>query len=309
MRRGMQRPRCRHSHGPSGAVVSSHIALLVVVRFGCTATISIRGCGRVQQWSDMKLSDHLPGLGRPVLHFGNLSIFLRSPKAAIFLGQLAFWFGRQHDPDGWIYKTQRAWTEETGLSRQEQETARRIVRDRGYLREKYGDIPRKLFYQIQWDTLVADFTLHSRVGRGSNSETETETDAETETPSTASAIGTWGNFASFWSRYPRHEQKHAARQLWQKMNLETDAQLYRAVMDGLTRHMKVWSDEGREARYIVQAVKFLKERQWEDEPRVDHRPKLTEDSRMMLDATERFLERHRKQREDVNNSRAVVRRL
>jgi hypothetical protein len=82
--------------------------------------------------------------------------------------------------------------------------------------------------------------------------------------------------------------------MWQKMNIDTDTQLYRVVMDGLESYVKVWSDEGREPRYIVHAVKFFKERQWEDEPRVDHRPKLMKASRTMIDATRRFLERHRK---------------
>lgn len=103
-------------------------------------------------------------------------------------------------------------------------------------------------------------------------------------------------FESFWSRYPRHERKKAASDIWQKkLKIEHDTQLYQAVMDGLTSYLKVWHDEGTEDRYIMHAVRFLKERLWEDEPKVNHRPKLTTSTRTMLDASHRFLERHRKE--------------
>jgi hypothetical protein len=38
------------------------------------------------------------------------------PAAGIFARQLFFWDGKGETPGGWIYKTQKEWTEETGLS-------------------------------------------------------------------------------------------------------------------------------------------------------------------------------------------------
>jgi len=52
-------------------------------------------------------------------------------KAGLFLAQLFYWHDRGSDPDGWIYKTQAEWEEETGLSRWEQERPQRARPGRG----------------------------------------------------------------------------------------------------------------------------------------------------------------------------------
>jgi hypothetical protein len=102
-------------------------------------------------------------------------------------------------------------------------------------------------------------------------------------------------FESFWSRYPRNRGKKAASEIWKKLKIEHDTPLYREVMDGLTRYLKAWEDENVEERYICHAVRFLKERRWEDEPQVNHKPKLTQNTLTMIDASKRFLERHRRE--------------
>jgi hypothetical protein len=101
-------------------------------------------------------------------------------------------------------------------------------------------------------------------------------------------------YESFWSRYPRKERKSAAFRVWKRIKAEHNTQLYQVIMDGLTRYLKSWSDEDIDERFIPHAVRFLKERQWEDEPPDNGRPRLTESTRIMLDATERFLEHHGK---------------
>ncbi len=61
--------------------------------------------------------------------------------ANLFLCQMYYWQGKQDDPNGWIYKTQAEIEAETGLSRTEQETARRLLRQRGLLKERYKGYP------------------------------------------------------------------------------------------------------------------------------------------------------------------------
>jgi hypothetical protein len=102
-------------------------------------------------------------------------------------------------------------------------------------------------------------------------------------------------FESFWSRYPRNRGKKAASEIWKKLKIEHDTPLYQEVMDGLTQYLKAWKDEDIDERYICHAVRFLKERRWEDEPQVNHKPKLTKNTLTMIDASKRFLERHRKE--------------
>jgi hypothetical protein len=63
--------------------------------------------------------DYLVAQARCVEKFG--------PEGGIFARQLLFWEGKGHDAEGWIYKTQREWTAETGLSRRQQDKARRVL--------------------------------------------------------------------------------------------------------------------------------------------------------------------------------------
>ena len=86
-----------------------------------------------------------------------------SVNAGLFLAQLFYWHDRGSDPDGWIYKTQAEWEEETGLSRWEQETARRRLRERGLVEEKLAGLPARLHYRLDVERLIA--LLSARVTR------------------------------------------------------------------------------------------------------------------------------------------------
>jgi hypothetical protein len=120
----------------------------------------------------------------------------------------------------------------------------------------------------------------------------------TSTSTSTKKEKTFPRFESFWSRYPRKIGKATALKVWnsKKFQVEQNTQLYQVIMDGLTTYLKVWHDEATEDQYICHPVRFLKERRWEDEPTVSHQPKLTKSTITMIDATERFLERHRKER-------------
>ena len=59
-----------------------------------------------------------------------------SVTAALFLSQLVYWQGKGADGDGWIYKTAKEWTEETGLSRKEQGGARKKLIELGLIEER-----------------------------------------------------------------------------------------------------------------------------------------------------------------------------
>ena len=72
----------------------------------------------------------------------------------VFLSQLFYWTGKGSDPDGWIYKTQEEWEAETGLTRWEQETARKRLKRAGVLEEKRRGVPARLHYRVDLDTLI-----------------------------------------------------------------------------------------------------------------------------------------------------------
>ncbi len=103
----------------------------------------------------MRLSDFLRGIGRPVVYYPSLNAITGGIAATVFLANLCQWSGTQRDPDGWIYKTQEEIEAETGLSRREQETARKQLRSAALLKEERRGVPARLCYQIQIAVLNA----------------------------------------------------------------------------------------------------------------------------------------------------------
>jgi hypothetical protein len=70
------------------------------------------------------------------------------PAAGIYLRQLVFWTGKKSiDPD-WIYKTEEEMEAETGLRRRGQREARKVLGRYEVLQERYGGLPRKLWYRV-----------------------------------------------------------------------------------------------------------------------------------------------------------------
>lgn len=53
--------------------------------------------------------------------------------------------------DGWFTRSRDQWTQDTGLSRWELETARRALRDAGFLDERRAGLPAKLWYRVRAD--------------------------------------------------------------------------------------------------------------------------------------------------------------
>lgn len=97
----------------------------------------------------MKLTDLLQGLGSSIAFYPDLVPIVGSHHAAIFLCQLSYWQGKQHNPDGWIYKTQEQWFWETNLTDKQQKNARELLVSRGFIEERYRGIPRRLEYRLK----------------------------------------------------------------------------------------------------------------------------------------------------------------
>src|SRR5215208_85961 len=88
------------------------------------------------------------------LDFQNRCVRKFGPAAGICIRQLVYWTGKQHDPEGWIYKTQGELEEETGLSRHHQEKARNILLSQGVLREDRRGLPRRLWFWVDLEALL-----------------------------------------------------------------------------------------------------------------------------------------------------------
>jgi hypothetical protein len=77
-----------------------------------------------------------------------------SAGGGVFLSQACFWSHVNRKKDRWFWKTQDEWTEETGLSRFEQETVRKQLRAMKILEEQRKDSPAKLYFRVNLGILA-----------------------------------------------------------------------------------------------------------------------------------------------------------
>lgn len=93
-------------------------------------------------------------LDRPIAYHKVFADLAGSVTGGVFLSQAVYWSRRTSDPAGFFYKSRDQWTAETGLTRSEQETARKNLRLSGILIEQRGGEDNRLFYKIDTDRLV-----------------------------------------------------------------------------------------------------------------------------------------------------------
>jgi hypothetical protein len=67
----------------------------------------------------LAMGDILEPPGHPIAYFSALTRVTGSVKAAILVQQVSYWTPRAHDKDGWIYKSQAEWMDETGFTLKE----------------------------------------------------------------------------------------------------------------------------------------------------------------------------------------------
>lgn len=97
--------------------------------------------------------------GDYITYFPSLTPVCGSYKAAAMLSvALAWtrnWLHRHPEREGWFWKTRDEWLRETGLSRREQESARKALVMRGLLREARRGMPARMHYRLDLDCLLA----------------------------------------------------------------------------------------------------------------------------------------------------------
>lgn len=92
---------------------------------------------------------------RPVAYHPKLAKCVGGVKAAIMLCQLLYWAAGKtaKSRDGWFYKSVAEMEEETGLSKDEQQTARDKLDDLGVIDSKLKGIPRTWHYRVNRERL------------------------------------------------------------------------------------------------------------------------------------------------------------
>jgi hypothetical protein len=104
----------------------------------------------------MKLQIFLEDAGRPVAYYPKLAKFLGSVNSAIFLCQFIYWKGKEKIENE-FFKTAEEIEEETGLTYEQQKTARKILKEKGYLTEELKGIPAKIHYSFNWEKISQDW--------------------------------------------------------------------------------------------------------------------------------------------------------
>jgi hypothetical protein len=90
---------------------------------------------------------------RPIAYHRCFVTITGSVTASVMLSQAFYWSKRTTIAGGWFWKTQEQWNDETGLSRYEQESARKNLRDLGIFEEKKKGIPAKLYFRLDTERL------------------------------------------------------------------------------------------------------------------------------------------------------------
>jgi len=99
-----------------------------------------------KDWTSFGLADLLD---RPIAFHRSFVTLTGSVNAALILSQAIYWQTRVSEKNnGWWYKSRAQWRDETGLSRREQETARKRLRNRGILLEERRGMPARIWYRV-----------------------------------------------------------------------------------------------------------------------------------------------------------------
>src|SRR5476651_652261 len=110
----------------------------------------------------MTLISFLRQTGTSVVYRPMLVAITGSINATIFFDQLIYWSEGLKKSNEWIYMTQEVILGRTGLTRYEQEGARKKLKFRGLLDEKYSGVPRKLYFKLNVDAINKAWEKHQK---------------------------------------------------------------------------------------------------------------------------------------------------
>lgn len=95
-----------------------------------------------------ELIDTIRLMNEKPIAFNKHYVFLGAGiNGALMLSQLVYWSDKTKN-NGWIYKTSKEWTAETGLTRREQDTAVSKLIKLGFIEKKNFGFPAKSNYRI-----------------------------------------------------------------------------------------------------------------------------------------------------------------
>lgn len=109
----------------------------------------------------MRPSESLKIAGKPIAYYPQLAKPLGSTNASILFSHFFYWHDKTENPLG-VYRTAEEIELETGLSVQEQRTARAKLKERGILIETEKRIEHRIYYKLDLDAFDELMLQHSR---------------------------------------------------------------------------------------------------------------------------------------------------
>jgi hypothetical protein len=103
-----------------------------------------------------KVKDMLPN--RIVGYSPDLARIVGGATIGLFLSQLLFLSDKGHNPDGWVYKSEAEMGRETGLTKREQQTARRKLLSLGVITIMRGGWKNTYHFKVIWEKLYQVIT-------------------------------------------------------------------------------------------------------------------------------------------------------
>jgi hypothetical protein len=98
-----------------------------------------------------KIKDLLPN--RTVGYSPDLARIVGGATIGLFFSQLLYLSDKGHNPEGWVYKSEAEMGQETGLTKREQQTARRKLLSLGVIAIMRGGFRNTYHFKILWEKL------------------------------------------------------------------------------------------------------------------------------------------------------------
>jgi hypothetical protein len=111
---------------------------------------------QVAQNHRQKVKDMLPN--RTVGYSPDLARVVGGATIGLFLSQLLFLSDKGHNPEGWVYKSEQEMGRETGLTKREQQTARRKLLSLGVIAIMRGGWKNTYHFKVIWERLYQVIT-------------------------------------------------------------------------------------------------------------------------------------------------------
>lgn len=232
----------------------------------------------------MDAADLLAFFDRPIAFHRPLVDVCGSVSGALLLSQAIYWqriVDKRGEPEGWFYKTGKEWLEETGMHREEFQTARRKLVESGVLKYEVRGMPARCFYQVQVEVLSLRLSrkldcgnpTYKNAGTPPTSVREsrklsvtTESNAKTTTDSACAAEP--HAFTKAWEIYPKREggnPRKTALKAWSaRIRAGTSAEEMQAGLERYRAYVQAKGILGTD-KVMMAATFFGPDERWKED--------------------------------------------